>query len=47
MQYNKSTQMYESPPLAIWFGADDLFYSHPSDGVATWLDLLATAKHPW
>lgn len=47
MQYNRTTQQYETPPLAIWFSADDLFYSQPTEGVATWLDVLVTAKHPW
>lgn len=47
MQYNKDSQQYETPQMAIYFHADRLFSSNPAAGVATWLDLLVTAKYPW
>lgn len=47
MHYNRTSRQYETPALAVWYGTDELFYSKPADGMATWLDLLVSAKHPW
>lgn len=47
MHYNRTTGRYETPQLAVWFGTDSLFYSRPTEGIATWLDVLVAAKHPW
>jgi hypothetical protein len=47
MHYNRTTGRYETPQLAVWYGTDSLFYSRPTEGIATWLDVLVAAKHPW
>lgn len=47
MEYNRSSQRYETPPLAAWYSVDHLFFSQPVEGLAAWLDLLVSAKAPW
>jgi hypothetical protein len=47
MQYNRTSKQYETPPLAVWYGVDELFFSKPAEGLATWLDVLVTASFPW
>lgn len=47
MKYDQGSKKYSTPPLAIWYSPSGLFSSQPAAGLAAWLDLLTTAKHPW
>jgi hypothetical protein len=47
MRYNKTSEQYETPPLAVWFSTEAFLGSRPITGLETWLELLIMAKHPW